>query len=274
MPDENPVTPPADNGRSEIPSHIPTPDAGGSVDLATIIPADFKDKDYLKDIKDIPSLFKKLDGAQQLIGKRPAGIPQDNAPEAEWQAFNKAFGVPEKPDAYEVVVPEKGAMPKEMVEGVKGIFHKAGLNPRQAKAVSEGWNALMQQQAEAAGTQAAQADIDFEKMATETFGERKTEALAQSREIISKYLPANMKGAFNSLPNEQLVILASVVDGIRKDYMSEDNIPGAKGGKPTGSFQDQREEARKLMASPEFLDPFHPNHESVKARVNAIYSKP
>ena len=53
--------------------------------LETIIPAEFKDQAYLKDLKGLPigpdaytALFKKLDGAEKLIGKKTA-IPEATA---------------------------------------------------------------------------------------------------------------------------------------------------------------------------------------------------
>lgn len=261
-----------DPNRSSIPSHTPEPTSTPAVDLATLIPADYKDKPYLKDIKDVNGLFAKLDNAQTLIGKRPAGIPQDNAPEAEWQAFHKAWGVPEKPDAYELVVPEKDALPKEVIDKLKTSFHKRGLNAKQAKGLSEDWNSIVAEIQKASGEAAAAQDVDFEKLAVETFGDRKAEALSTSREIIAKYLPEKMKPVFNSLPNEQMIILASVVDGIRKDYMGEDSIPGAKGGKGGGSQEDKRAEARRLMATDAYTNPFHPEHEATKKKVDAMYA--
>lgn len=269
---EDPTPAPDLPGRSSIPSHVPDPTPAPDLpELSALIPADYKDREYLKDIKDVPSLFKKLDESQKLIGKRPAGIPQDNAKPEEIAAFNKAFGVPDKSEAYELVVPEKGAMPKELIEGVKGVFHKAGLSAKQAKAVSEGWNALLAEQAKAAGAAAQQQDVNFDELATETFGERKVEALAQSKSLLEKYVPEKFKPMVNELPNDQLIILSAVLDGIRKDYISEDQIPRG-GGKPAGSFESQREEARKLMSTDAYRDPFHPDHASTKAKVDRIYN--
>jgi hypothetical protein len=259
-------------GRGEIPMHTtPAGEAPAMPELATLIPADYKDREYLKTIKDVPGLFKKLDESQKLIGARPAGIPQDNAKPEEIAAFNKAFGVPEKPEAYELAIPEKDAMPKEFIDKFKASFHKRGLNAKQAKGVSEDFNAIVQEMTKALGAKTEQTDADFEKLAGEVFGERKAEALKNAQELIGKYIPDQMKPHFNNLPNEQLIILASVVDKIKAEYIDEDSIPGAKGGKGKGSLEDQRAEARRLMSLPEYSDTFHPNHASVKKQVDAIY---
>lgn len=275
MSEAAPVTPvvPAgeapQEGRSSIPMHVP-PAENNYPEISTLIPAEFKDREYLKDVKDVPSLFKKLDGAQTLIGKRPAGIPQDNAKPEEVAAFNKAFGVPEKPEAYELVVPEKDAMPKEMQDGVKKIFHEAELSAKQAKKLSAGWNALIAEQMKAAGAAGAQADADFTKLATETFGDRKDEALAQSKALLEKFAPEKFKTHINGLSNENLIVMAAVLDGIRKEYINEDALPTGKGarGNNSGDVAARRFE---LMKSKAYQDPFHPDHEATKNEVNRLY---
>jgi hypothetical protein len=52
--------------------------------LSDIIPDEYKEKGYMSKIKDVEGLFKSFDGLQSLIGKRPAGIPQENATQEEW----------------------------------------------------------------------------------------------------------------------------------------------------------------------------------------------
>lgn len=275
MSDPAPITPdPAAPPAPITPAPTPDPIAPTYPDVATLVPADYKDREYLKGIKDVPDLFKKLDESQKLIGKRPAGIPQDNAKPEEIAAFNKAFGVPEKPEAYELVVPEKGAMPKEMLEGIKKVFHGAELSAKQAKKVSEGWNGLVAEIQKAAGVQAAQQDTDFTKLATEVFGEQKDQVLATAKTIIDKHVDPKMKEHINALSNENLIVLASVVESIRKQYITEDNIPGGGEGGAGGadSFEAKREAARQKMASEAYRNPLHPDHARVKAEVDAVYA--
>lgn len=263
----DPVQTPAAT-HADVPSHTPAaapaaPATPPVVDLASIIPADFKDKEYLKDVKDIPSLFKKLDGAQTLIGKRPAGIPQDNAKPEEIAAFNKAFGVPDEAKAYELVVPETNAMAPEMQDRIKSIFHKAALSAKQAKEVSAGWNEFQASQLKAA-------DAAFEKLADETFGADKAKVLASSKAILDKFAPEKFKAGLGSLGNTELILLASVIEGIRKEYISEDRIPSG-GDKPSSTPEDKRAEGKKLMAMEAYQNPFHPEHASIKAKVDALY---
>lgn len=240
------------------------------LDFGKMIPKDYQDKEYLKSIKDPVGFFKAFDGAQELLGKRPAGIPHDNASEEEWKSFNKSFGVPEKPEDYDLAIPEGAKVDPKLDKGVREVMQKAGLNKRQAKIVSEGYRGVLTEVLKEQGAKAEQADKDFIKLSTEVFGERKDKVLADGKALISKYIPEKFKDSLESLPNEQLVVLAAVLDGIRKDYISEDQIPAGQGA-PGVTAEQKREEARKLMASEAYNNASHPDHAKTVERVNSLY---
>src|SRR3989304_2050233 len=101
-----------------IPVVTPESQTGEEVKLlGEIIPEEFRSRAYLKEIAAMPqgpeafqALFKKLDGSQQLIGKK-TGIPAVDAPVEEWEKFHATLR-PESPDAYEVKTRE-GTKPDE-----------------------------------------------------------------------------------------------------------------------------------------------------------------
>lgn len=245
---------------------------GGAPDFASLIPADYRDKPWVKETKDLGALFKRTDDLLTEIGKRPAGIPADNAKPEEIAAFNKAFGVPDKPEAYQL--PEVPAgLPKneKYIEGMRKVFIKAGVNARQAKILAEGNNelvgALMKEMGQADEAQ----DADFDKLAGETFGQRKDEALKGANILISKFVPEKMKAHVANLSNENLIVLAGVLDAVRKEYISEDRFPTG-GGAPVGMTDEQkRAKGQELMASPAYGDPYHKDHEAVVAEVRRLY---
>lgn len=237
-----------------------------------IIPAEYKDKPWIKDVKDLPGLFKRTDGLLTEMGKRPAGIPEDNAPEEKWTAFNKAFGVPEKPEDYKLSpgTTEQPADPK-FQEGIKSVFHKAGVSARQAKVLEAGYNDLVTAfLKDAKGASEAQ-DADFEKITNSVFGERKAEALNGAKQLIMAHTPEALKPHIEKLSNENLIILSGVLDAVRQQYISEDAMPRG-GSAPMGMSQEQRQaKGRELMASKAYQNPFDPEHEKVKAEVQRLY---
>lgn len=240
-------------------------------DFISSLPEEFRGKEYLKDVKDMPALLKKLDGAQTLIGARPAGIPQENAAPEEWNKFNKAWGVPEKAEEYDIgEVPKELPRNEDFEKNMRLAFQKAGLSKRQAKLLSGEYHTIVTAQLKEMGLAVEQQNVNFDTLATETFGERKDKALANGKALIAKYVPEKMKAHVAGLSNENLIVLASVLDGITKDFIKDDQLPGGAGGSaPT--TDEKRAEARKLMASPAFSDANHPEHKATVERVNSLY---
>jgi hypothetical protein len=132
-------------------------------------------------------------------------------------------------------------------------------------------NELIPQLLKAAGAETEKQDTDFEKLAGDVFGNRKDEALKGAKTLIASYVPEKMKSHVANLSNENLIVLAGVLDAVRKEYISEDRLP--KGGAaPVGmSLEQKQARGRALMASPEYTNQFHPDHAKVKAEVDAIY---
>lgn len=252
---------------------------GGPVTLDSIIPAEFKEQAYLKDLKSLPvgpegyaALFKKLDGAEKLIGKKTA-IPEANAPEAEWDSFFARLR-PESPDAYEFKGKDgKEAGDPEFLKSVKSIFHEAGVPKSQATKVFSKFEALLSEKQAAQQAAAEQADKEFNDLVTKAFGAENEKVLTTARKMIEEFTPAELKDHVQRLPNESMAVLAGILNNISGKFMKEDRINLNDGG-PSG--QDEvalRTEAKKIMASEEFSNFQNPGHEAAVKRKNEIYEQ-
>lgn len=254
------------------------PAAGAGAAAAFEIPAEYKDKPYLKDVKDLPSVLKMLDGAQTKLGQRPAGIPQDSASDDEW---NKFFATvrPEKAEGYEfkrdeAVAKSLGIKP-EVEAKVKGIFHEAGLTKRQASIVQSKYEALQLELAKDVIAQNQKQDEEFEKLAETSFGKEADKVLTSGKAIIDKYLPANMKPFLAKLDNNALVVMAGFAKAMKEKFMGQDEIPAGGEGAAAGATTEAeiRKEASALMALPAYSDKFHKDHEATKKKVDELYAK-
>lgn len=239
----------------------------------TVIPEEFKDRAYLNDLKALPvgpdgfkALFKKLDGAQSLIGKK-TGVPAADAPDEEWEKFHSSLR-PGKAEEYEL----ESADP-EFGKTVKEMFHEAGLSKRQAAKLVAKWDAYVGEKTKAQREADEKLDKEFTELTEKTFGPENAQVLERSKALLQKLTPDNVKPFLVKLPNESLVVLASVMESVHAQYIKEDKIGGGDGaGGGATDVASLREEAQKLQASPEWKDAWHPKHEEVKRKVNDIYT--
>lgn len=92
-----------------------------------------------KEASDAVGSYKNL---EKMLGAEKAGrtvvVPGDGADEAEINAFYDKLGRPQEASKYDIPMPE--GSDAAFVEAAKTWFHKAGLSPKQAKAVAEQWN--------------------------------------------------------------------------------------------------------------------------------------
>lgn len=249
--------------------------------LKEVVPQEFHEKPYLKDLLDkeqspetFSAVFKKLDGAETLIGKRP-GVPAKDAKDEEWDKFLANIR-PEKTDDYEIPL-EKDAKPDEaFLKVIKESFHAGDISKRQAQKFLAKFQPELKKYAEGkalANKEAqAQSDADFETLVKAAFGEENKAVLARARAQIAEHAPAAVKAHIDKLDNNSLAILTGVIEGILKKYASEDDLN--PGGDPEGDDgTNLREQAKKLMQSDAYKDAFHADHEKTVAKVRQMYKE-
>lgn len=246
----------------------------------TLIPEEFKDRTYLADLKGKPvnpdtykELFKKLDGAQTLIGKK-TGVPAADAAPEEWDKFHASLR-PAKAEDYEIPVKEGGKPDPEVQKAVKSIFHEAGLTKAQATKLMSKFEGFVDGQTKAQREAASAADAEFDALTKKTFGPENEKVLARSKELLNTLTPPEMSPFLNRLPNESLVLVAGLMEAVRAKFMKEDSMDGSAGGDGSGAADvaSLREQARTLMTTPSFRDTFSNDHAATKAKVDAIYAQ-
>lgn len=114
-----------------------------TTDWRSGLPEDLKGSPSLEKFKDIPSLAKSYTELEKMTGSA-IKVPKSDKAE-EWDAFYSRLGRPETPDKYEFkrpALPENVKYDEEMETAFKSMAHKAGLHPRQAQALLEGYNEI------------------------------------------------------------------------------------------------------------------------------------
>ena len=236
------------------------------------IPDAYKEKPYLKGVDSQEKLFTLLDGAQELIGKRPAGIPAPDAPPEEWNKFYDALGRPKTAAEYKFELPEGAKVDEKVIGEMKEILHRHGLTPTQATGLQKDLDAYAIKMATAKGIALQQQNTDFDKLASDMFGADRDKIMARAKGLIDTFVPANLKGEVAKLSNENLIVLAGVLNGIHAKYIKTDGPPGQPGlGQETPDTL--REKARGLMLEQSKIGPMDPRYDTLQKEIDALYRR-
>ena len=240
-----------------------------------VIPKDYADRPYLKGIDTPEKLFAMLDGAQTLIGQRPAGIPKADAPADEWNKFYDAMGRPKTAAEYEFEIDPAIKQDEKVVGEMKEILHRHGLTPIQAKGLQKDFDAFATKIAKERNLQIQQQNTDFDKLGTKLFGADRDKVMALGKGLLDEFTPAELKPLVASLSNENLMILSGVLKGIHGKYIKADGAPPPPGGGPPGGVTPDalRAEARALMGTPAYKDGMNPDHDRVCKQVDELYRR-
>lgn len=233
------------------------------------IPEAYKDKPYLKDVKNLDDIFKKLDGAQSLIGKSKINFPTEESTDEEIKAFNKAAGVPEKAEDYVFESSDKDR-DTSLDDKIKELFLNSEITGRSATKLQTGFEALMKEIAE---TKKTESDEAFGKLTSEVFGDKADEVIASSRKLIEENLPEALEKPFTELSNEALTIVSAVLDSIKTKYIDEDNINDLNGSGNPVTVESLRKEGQALLDHPARNDPFHQDHKAINEKIKEVYAQ-
>lgn len=247
---------------------VPVPSGAEPPEVpAFSVPDTYKDRTWLKDVDSLDKLLAKADGAMKLVGTRPAGIPAADAPPEEWNKFYEAMGRPKTAAEYQITADDK--TDPAFKELTLNAFHEAGLSPAQAKLL---WDKVGGGAATLTAAQTAALDTQFTKLATDTFGVNRDATLASSKALIEKFAPPSMKPMIAKMDNNNLILMAGVVDGMKKAYITEDAAPQGAPAAAGMTPADISLKARELMSKPEYGNASLPGHERVVKEVNELYS--
>jgi len=255
--------------------------------LKEFIPQDLHGREYLKPWLDKPAndkgvlaeVFKKLDNAESLIGKRPL-IPGKDATEADWDNFLKTLR-PEKAEDYEIPLAEGTKLDDRGLAYHKAL-REAMLSAGIPKAVAKKFLTEMQQfgfrdqKDFAAKMRIAQdkAKAEYDTAAKAALGDKREEIIARVDALINELAPAAFKPEFAKLNAEQRLTAIGVINAVLEKYVPADKInakPGASGGAPEqGEEAVLTAEMQKIQGSVEYKDLFGVDHQKMKDRVSEI----
>ncbi len=249
------------------------------------VPESYQNEGWSKDLKSYADVWTKIAGAESLIGKASEGkvdLLKENATSEEIDSFYKAIGRPDKAGEYVFDRTGQAEALKEfnsdkLDSAVKDIFHKWGLRPDQAKGIQMEYEALDESKYSGNVKNQEQLDKEFDDLTTKTFGNEKDAIIESSKVLLEKFVPEGFGEHIKNLDNKSLTVLTSVLNNIKKTFINEDSFNNLKsGGSGSGDGTTEealRTQAKKLMESKEWTDPFNSRNKEVRDEVTAIYAK-
>lgn len=264
-----PDAPPADA------STIPPPAA-----FKEFVPVDYHDRGYLKDLLDKPQgaettaeLFKRLDGAQKLIGQKSVGIPGADAKPEDVDAFLAKLR-PEKADAYDFKALGEGS-DKELLAVLRESFHHAGNSPAQVSRFLEKFAPVFAERAKTAAAEQKKMDDAFDGLVAQAFGADNAKVMEVVNGALKDHTPEPLRPFLGKISNENLAIMSGVIHSIIKKYGVEDKIipSGGGAGGSGGDTAALQAELSAIVAQPAYRDEFSPAHAETRAKADALAKK-
>lgn len=251
------------------------------------VPEPYQGKGWVEKIKSTDDLWKTLDNAQSLIGKK--SVPAQDATDEEWERFYNQAGRPESPDKY--TLPDiEGLKDVDLGEQKKiamDLFHKAGLNTRQAQKLWKEYIGTEMGIAEKSKASKAENDSkldkEFEEIKSKVFGEEYEAKSQQALGLINKHAPEELKDALKEIGNNPKAMAAVIatlsavqgeIDSVKKQYAGEDGLKGR--GDQTGgaqSIESVRKELASLRTSQAAKDFTHADHKATMEKVSSLAEK-
>lgn len=238
---------------------------------AFVLPDGYKDKPYLKGIDSQEKLLKMLDGAQELIGKKGPALPKPEAPQAEWDAYYESIGRPKTAAEYVFDGADK-ADPKFLPK-IQAAMHKFGLTPTQAKGIYAEVNTALGEFAKEKGIADTQADVDFDKLAADTFGVDRDKVLARGKQLVDANISPAMKEAAKKLDNNAYIVLADILRSIDKKYISPDGAPNGKPNATGMTPSDISAKARTLMSEQSKFSTMSQEFQNYQKQIDECYDQ-
>jgi len=104
----------------------------------TYVPDDVRSDKVFDGVKSLGDLTKMVAHAERTIRRQGKAMPEDTAPQSDWDVFYRSIGRPDTPEGYTYQKPEdihvEDLSPEFMKATFEG-FHKVGLSQKQSDGV-------------------------------------------------------------------------------------------------------------------------------------------
>lgn len=236
------------------------------------LPEDIRSDQNITKFDSIEGLAKSHINAQRLIGVDKIPMPQT---EDDWNGVYDRLGRPETADSYQINAPEGVEIDATMQTEFKNVAHQLGLSQKQAEGLAA-WQ--ISQSSSMAQSQNQQSQLALESANNSLkseWGSAYEQNINFAARAASEFMGESGEQFFNNtmidgVPAGEHPVLIKMFHEVARGMMESDKLEGiANEGKMTPA--EIEEKRSSLMSHPAYMDRRHPEHASIKKKVNQLF---
>ena len=234
-----PVTPPA-----STPTPSPAPVSAGAPPSETPqkvdnpgfkVPEPYSTLKWAQDIKSEEDVWKKLAGAQEVIGRPRVVRPADDAPKDVWRKFHLDNGCPETPEGYQFKnIDALKDLPRDpnVDNKFKTIMHELGIPKTVGEEFIRRAEEIVYEAQKPILERNTKIEADFIELRKKVLGAEENATVAAFKSTLASTIgnKPDLATKLNTMDNDQLLMLTVFAKQIYDRYAKESTVvPPAAG---------------------------------------------
>ena len=250
-----------------------------SEDWRSVLDEDIRDHKSLSTIKSVAQLGKSYVNRDWMIGADKMAIPGKYATEEDWREVDQKLGMPETPDAYELVnnIPDGVEASDDMLGWFRQTAHDVGLRPGQAQKLLDAYNDMSGSQVQTDTGNVDQLRADAELELKREYGAAYEDRMGNGQAVLHQFGNAdlaNVQLADGRVLGDhpEMVKLMVNVGQFMSEKISEDSLEGVKTSMQMTPV-DIKEQITTTMGEygkSAFWLQRHPGHDAAVKEVNRL----
>lgn len=239
------------------------------------VPEELRSSPIYDRIKDIKGAFSIIANQEKLVGKKGTILPTDLSKPEEWDAFYETLGRPKTVEDYNLPIPEeyKDYYDEDMIKEARGVFHKIGLNQKQADALWEFEKARVALMDKTLEQEEQRVKLEAETALKQKWGTAYPENMHIADRVISENIPPekvqDFLDKYGNNPDIAEVLATIGKKFVEHRIISDISLPSASADKRIDELMGKNLPTAQQMTLP-YWDSNHVDHKATVEMVQNL----